>query len=43
MAKKVESKQLPAKVLMNVNVNKNNLESTKIAIEYVIDQYDQAT
>lgn len=32
MAKKVESKQLPAKVLMNVNVNKNNLESTKIAI-----------
>ncbi len=42
MVKKVEAKQLPAKVLINANINKNTPDSTKIAVEYVVDEFDQA-
>jgi hypothetical protein len=42
MVKKVEIKQLPSRILLNANVGKNTMESTKIAVEYVVDEYDQA-
>jgi len=42
MAKKIESKQLPGRVLMCVPYNKNIKDSTKFAVEHVVDEYDQA-
>lgn len=42
MSKKMEVKQLPGRVLTNVALSKNISESTKIAVEYVVDEYDQA-
>lgn len=38
----MEVKQLPGRVLTNVALSKNISESTKIAVEYVVDEYDQA-
>lgn len=33
--------QLPASVLLNININKNIEESSRIAVEYIVDEYDQ--
>jgi len=37
MVKKIEVKQLPGRVLLNSPVGKNYIESTKIAVEFVVD------
>ena len=41
MLKKLESQQLPATILLNAAINKNMQDSARIAVEYVVDEYDQ--
>lgn len=41
MSKKIQSMQLPASVLLNININKNMEDSSRIAVEYIVDEYDQ--
>lgn len=41
MMKKLESQQLPATILLNAPLNKNIEDSSRIAVEYVVDEYDQ--
>ena len=42
MAKKMEGKQLPPRVMNNAPLSRQNAESTRIAVEFVVDEYDQA-
>lgn len=41
MAKKVEVLPLPASVMMNVGIHKNIQDSSLVAVDYIIAEYDQ--
>lgn len=37
----MEAKQIPGRILLCVPYNKNMKESTNIAVQHVVDEYDQ--
>lgn len=41
MSKRIEGMQLPASVLLNIPLNKNMEESSLLAVDYVVSEYDQ--
>ena len=41
MVKKIEGMKLPASIALNIGITKNLSESSSIAIECIINEYDQ--
>lgn len=41
MSKKMETMNLPATTKMNVGINKNMADSSLIAVDHIIAEYDQ--